>query len=319
VPSSRPIGAHVRVGKGLATGGLAHLARIGGAAAQVFVGNPRGWALSPGDRVEDAAFRSACERDGIPAYVHAPYLINIGSPTAQTYALSIESIAHNLRRAGAIGARGVVVHTGSYVAEGGYDAAMARVRRGLRPLLEALPPDGPYLLLEPTAGQGRSLCAGVDDLGPYLDALDRHPMVGVCLDTCHVFAAGAPLDEPGGATATLDRLVEVAGADRLRLVHANDSKDGRGSMHDRHERIGQGAIGDAAFAELLAHPVTDGVPFVVETPGDEAADAEDIARLIGLRDGIISRAHRRRPRTRSRRRPNRPAPRSPKPSRPRRS
>jgi deoxyribonuclease-4 len=246
--------------------------------------------------------------------VHAPYLANVGSPTPRTYALSIESIAHNVRRAAAIGARGVVVHTGSYVDDGGYDAAMARVREGLLPLLESLPPEGPMLLLEPTAGQGRSLCAGVDDLGPYLDAVDGHPMVGVCLDTCHVFAAGAPLDEPGGATTTLDRLVEVAGADRLRLVHANDSKDGRGSMHDRHARIGRGAIGHAAFAELLAHPATDGVPFIVETPGDEAADAEAIARLVGLRDADVSGAGR--PKTRSRRRPSRPAPRSPRPARP---
>jgi deoxyribonuclease-4 len=285
VPAARnPVGAHVRVVKGL-TGALTHLARIGGAAAQVFVGNPRGWALSPGDPAEDAAFRAACERDDIPAFVHAPYLVNVGSPTPETYELSVGSIAHNLQRAAVIGARGVVVHTGSCVDDGGYEAAMAQVRKGLLPLLEELDPAGPRLLLEPTAGQGRSLCAGVNDLGPYLDALDRHPMAGICLDTCHVFAAGAPLDEPGGATAMLDRLVEVAGTDRLGLVHANDSKDGRGSRHDRHERIGLGAIGDRAFAELFTHPATAGVPFVVETPGEEAAIAEDIARLVRLRDG----------------------------------
>ncbi|MGH3453329.1 MAG: deoxyribonuclease IV [Nocardioidaceae bacterium] len=280
-----PIGAHVRVVKGLAAGALAHLSRIGGAAAQVFVGNPRGWALSPGDPDQDAAFRAACERDGIPAFVHAPYLVNVGSPTLQTYELSVESIGHNLRRAATIGARGVVVHTGSCVDEGGFDVAMRQVRKGLLPLLEELDPDGPRLLLEPTAGQGRSLCASVDDLGRYLDMLDRHPMAGICLDTCHVFAAGAPLDEPGGATGMLDQLVEVAGAERLGLVHANDSKDGRGTHHDRHERIGLGRIGDTAFAEMFAHPATEGVPFVAETPGDETAIAEDIARLVRLRDG----------------------------------
>lgn len=282
-PARNPIGAHVRVVKGL-TGALAHLSRIGGAAAQVFVGNPRGWALSPGDPAEDKAFRAVCERDDIPAFVHAPYLVNVGSPTPQTYELSVASIAHNLRRAATIGAHGVVVHTGSCVDDGAFDVAMRQVRKGLLPLLDALEPDGPRLLLEPTAGQGRSLCAGVDDIGPYLDAVDRHPMVGICLDTCHVFAAGAPLDEPGGATATLDRLTEVADAERLGLVHANDSKDDRGSMHDRHERIGLGRIGDAAFAEMFAHPATAGVPFVAETPGDEAAIAEDIARLARLRE-----------------------------------
>jgi len=125
----------------------------------------------------------------------------------------------------------------------------------------------------------------VEDLAPYLDALDRHPRVGVCLDTCHVFAAGAPLDEPGGTTRTLDRLVEVAGPGRLRLVHANDSKDPRGSLRDRHERVGEGHIGEAAFAELFAHPATNGVPFVAETPGSGDVGSPCLPLLKKLRDG----------------------------------
>ena len=113
---------------------------------------------------------------------------------------------------------------------------MRQVREGLLPVLEAVADDAaPWLLLEPTAGQGRSLCAGVEDLAPYLDALDHHPKAGICLDTCHVFAAGAPLDEPGGAAATLDRIVEIGGPGRLRLVHANDSMDVRGAFKDRHQ------------------------------------------------------------------------------------
>ncbi len=199
-------------------------------------------------------------------------------------------MAHNLARAAALGAEGVVVHTGSCVDGDAVDAvgaAMAQVRDGLLPVLDALGPPGdgaPMLLLEPTAGQGRSLCAGVDDLGPYLDALDRHPAVGVCLDTCHVFAAGAPLDEPGGTTATVDRLVEVAGEGRLRLVHANDSMDVRGSFRDRHQRIGEGHIGIGAFEELLAHPATEGVPLVLETPGSRDVGDPQIALLQRLRD-----------------------------------
>ena len=118
---------------------------------------------------------------------------------------------------------------------------MRQVREGLLPLLDAVADDdAPWLLLEPTAGQGRSLCAGVDDLAPYLAALDHHPKAGICLDTCHVFAAGAPLDEPGGAAATVDRIVEIGGPGRLRLVHANDSMDVRGAFKDRHQKIGDG-------------------------------------------------------------------------------
>lgn len=264
-PSSRnPLGSHVKVGGGLVKGALGNAAAISAETIQVFAGNPRGWALSQGDPAVDRAFRDACAEQGLRTFVHAPYLVNLGSPTQATYERSVASVAHNLARAADIGAEGVVVHTGSCV-DGTVDAAFAQVREGLLPLLEAL--DGSVrLLLEPTAGQGQSLCAGVDDLGRYLETLDHHPAVGVCLDTCHVFAAGAPLDEEGGTTATLDRLEEIAPG-RLHLVHANDSMDVRGSFRDRHEQIGRGHIGTASFAELLAHPTTAGVPLILETPG----------------------------------------------------
>lgn len=284
-----PIGTHVLVGKGLATGALASAEELGCEAVQVFVGNPRGWAHSPGRPAEDRAFRAEAERRGLRVLIHSPYLVNLGSPTAATYERSVGVIAHNLRRAAEIGAEGVVVHTGSFVEVSGteerYGAAMRRVREGLLPLLDAIAgDDAPWLLLEPTAGQGRSLCAGVEDLAPYLDALDFHPKAGVCLDTCHVFAAGAPLDEPGGATATVDRIVEIGGPGRLRLVHANDSMDVRGALKDRHQQIGLGHIGEDAFRELFAHPALDGVPFILETPGSRAADNPDFATLRRLRD-----------------------------------
>ena len=287
--TTRPVGSHVFVGKGLVAGALRTAEEIGAEALQVFVGNPRGWALSAGDPAVDDVFRETCVARDLRVFVHTPYLVNLGSPTAATYERSVATVAHNLERAARIGAEGVVVHTGSCVDAETLGQAMRQVREGLLPVFDRLErhvgSDLPWLLLEPTAGQGRSLCAGVDDLGPYLDALDRHPRVGVCLDTCHVFAAGAPLDEPGGTTRTLDRLVEVAGPGRLRLVHANDSKDPRGSLRDRHERVGEGKIGEAAFAELFAHPATDGVPFVAETPGSGQVGSPCLPLLKKLRDG----------------------------------
>jgi deoxyribonuclease-4 len=284
--TTRPIGSHVFVGKGLVAGALRTAEEIGAEAVQVFVGNPRGWALSAGDPAVDAEFGRRCADRGVRTFVHTPYLVNLGSPTPATFERSVASIAHNLGRATRLGAEGVVVHTGSCVEDGGVDAALRQVREGLLPVLDALPAEGPWLLLEPTAGQGRSLCGVVEELGPYLDVLDHHPRVGICLDTCHVFAAGAPLDEPGGATRTLDQLVAVAGAGRLRLVHANDSKDPRGSLRDRHERIGEGHIGEEAFVELLAHPATEGVPFVAETPGsgDGGVPGTCVPLLKKLRD-----------------------------------
>ena len=289
VPALRnPVGTHLKVGKGLVAGVLPKAEELGCEAVQVFAGNPRGWAHSAGRPAEDAAFRAAVRERGLRVFVHSPYLVNPGSPTPATYRNSVASIAHNLRRAAEIGAEGVVVHTGSYVdptgSEEHHEAALRRVRDGLLPLLDAVADEhAPWLLLEPTAGQGRSLCAGVDDLERYLAALDHHPKAGICLDTCHVFAAGAPLDEPGGATATLDRLVAIGGPGRLRLVHANDSMDVRGAFRDRHQKLGEGHIGTGAFAELLAHPATEGVPFILETPGSRDPDDAGIPLLKSLR------------------------------------
>ncbi|KAB8168645.1 deoxyribonuclease IV [Streptomyces sp. 3MP-14] len=284
----RPIGGHVPVAGGLAAVGLRYARSIGAEAVQVFVANPRGWATPPGNPAQDEAFAAACAAEGLPSYVHAPYLINLGSHSAETAERSVLSLRHSLLRARAIGALGVVVHTGSATGGRPREVALEQAGRLLRPLLaelDRLETAGgavPRLLLEPTAGQGSSLCSVIADLGPYLAALEHHPRVGVCLDTCHVFAAGHDLAAPGGATAVLDELERVAGPGRLGLVHANDSKAGVGSHLDRHQNVGAGAIGEAAFAELLRHPATAGVPLVIETPGGAEGHAADVARLKAL-------------------------------------
>jgi deoxyribonuclease-4 len=279
-----PIGAHVPVAGGLATGGLRYAAEIGAEALQVFVGNPRGWAMTAGRPAEDEKLRTHAEHHGMPVFVHSPYLVNLGSPNPQTVAASVASITHSLTRGAAIGARGVVVHTGSAVSQS-YDQAMRQVRENLLPLLDRIPDDGPDVLLEPMAGQGAMLCATVRQVGPYLEALDRHPRAAVCLDTCHTFAAGHDLAAPGGMAATLDALADVAGPGRLKLIHANDSKDVCGSARDRHENIGAGHIGAEAFAEIFRHPVSRGVPLVIETPGRSAephrADIDTLKKLRG--------------------------------------
>ena len=261
-----PIGAHVPVAGGRATGGLKYAAEIGAEAVQVFVSNPRGWALAAGKPAEDERLRAYGVDHDFPVFVHTPYLVNFGSPSADTLAKSVASVRHALVRGAAIGAAGVVVHTGSAVSQPP-GAAMRQVREHLLPLLEEIPDDGPDVLLEPMAGQGAMLCATVEQLGPYLDVLDRHPRAGVCLDTCHVFAAGHDLAAPGGVRATMDALAGGIGPGRLKLIHANDSKDPCGSARDRHENIGAGYIGERAFADLFSHPAAAGVPFIIETPG----------------------------------------------------
>lgn len=289
-----PIGGHVPVAGGLAAVGISYAADLQAEAVQVFVANPRGWAAPSGSPAEDEKFRAACAERGLPAFVHAPYLINFGSHTEATVDSSVASLRHSLRRARDIGALGVVVHTGA--ATGGREraVALAQVRERLLPLLEELTRDDgppspsgrghPQLLLEPTAGQGASLCARIADLGPYFEALDRHPKLGVCLDTCHVFAAGHDLAAPGGVRETLDELESVVGPGRLRLIHANDSKDVAGARKDRHVNIGSGHIGAEPFGELMRHPATEGVPLVIETPGGKEGHRTDVARLKELRD-----------------------------------
>jgi deoxyribonuclease-4 len=279
-----PVGAHVPVAGGLATGGLRYAAQVGAEAIQVFVSNPRGWAMAVGKPAEDERLRAHSEDTGMPVFVHSPYLINLGSPNPDTVTNSIAMIRHSLTRGAAIGARGVVVHTGSAVSQP-RDDAMRQVREHLLPLLDEIPADGPDLLLEPMAGQGAMLCATVQDLGPYLDNLDRHPRAGVCLDTCHTFAAGHDLAAPGGVAKTLEALAATAGEGRLKLIHANDSKDACGSAKDRHESIGAGQIGAEPFAELFRHPVSRGVPLVIETPGRSAdPHRADVETLKALRD-----------------------------------
>lgn len=287
-----PVGGHVPVAGGLARTGLAHARAMGAEALQVFVANPRGWAAPTGDPGQDEEFRAACAEASLPAYVHAPYLVNLGSHTAETAQRSVVSLRHSLRRGREIGALGVVVHTGS--ATGGRDrtTALAQVRELLLPLLDELTEaDAPWLLLEPTAGQGASLCSLARELGPYFAALDHHPRLGVCLDTCHAFAAGHDLAALGGTARMLDELTSVAGPGRLRLIHANDSQDVCGARRDRHANIGAGHIGEAGFAALFTHPETAGVPLIIETPGRDEGHATDVALLKRLRREAGAPAH----------------------------
>ncbi|MEU3221396.1 deoxyribonuclease IV [Streptomyces sp. NPDC006971] len=280
-----PVGGHVPVAGGLAKVGLPYAREMGAEAVQVFVANPRGWATPVGNPAEDERFRAECAAASVLAYVHAPYLINFGSHTEATVERSVDSLRHSLRRAREIGALGVVVHTGSATGGRPRERALAQVRAHLRPLLDELThDDDPYLLLESTAGQGSSLCSRTWDFGPYFEALDSHPRLGVCLDTCHIHAAGHDLSGPEGMRQALDLLVETVGAGRLKLIHANDSKEAAGAHKDRHANIGAGHIGEGPFRELFSHPATAGVPLIIETPGGKDGHAADVARLKGLRD-----------------------------------
>ena len=231
----------------------------------------------------DEAFKIKTAEHDIKPYVHASFLINLGSPTQSTYENSLSATAYSLKRGREIGAHGVVVHTGSAVEESHVTQAWKQIHEGVMPILNNLKDDDPWLLLEPTAGQGQSLVKKLDDLAKYFEALEWHPKVGVCLDTCHVFAAGHDISVKGGMTTTIDLLVEVAGIERFQLVHANDSMDVCGALKDRHQNIGDGHIGVDPFKELLSHPAVANAPLILETPGMEPEHGKEVALLKKLR------------------------------------
>ena len=278
------IGAHVPTSGGMAKRSIEYAVTTKAEAIQVFASNPRGWAMPDANPEADEKFRARATELDIETYVHAPFLINLGSPTASTYENSLASTAYSLRRGKEIGALGVVIHTGSAVDEDHLPNAWKQISKGMLPILEKLKDNDPWLLLEPTAGQGQSLVRKIEDLTKYFEALKWHPKVGVCLDTCHVFAAGHDIKSKGGMKKTLDLLVEVAGKERIQLIHANDSMDVLGSLKDRHENLGEGEIGIKPFEELIAHPAVKNAPLILETPGEEPEHGKEIGILKKIRD-----------------------------------
>lgn len=277
------IGAHTPTSGGMAKRSLGYAETIKAEVIQVFASNPRGWAMPEPNKDADKTFRDKAADMDITTYVHAPFLINLGSPTVSTYENSLASTDYSLKRGREIGALGVVIHTGSAVDESHVPNAWRQIKEGVMPILDKLPEDSPNLLLEPTAGQGQSLVKKLDDLINYLEALEFHPKVGICLDTCHVFAAGHDISKKGGMKETLDLLVKIAGAERLQLIHANDSMDICGALKDRHQNLGDGYIGIDPFKELFAHPVVANAPLILETPGEEPEHGKEVALLKKLR------------------------------------
>jgi len=234
-------------------------------AIQVFASNPRGWAMPDPNPEADEAFRVKAAELDIETYVHAPFLINLGSPTEATYKNSVASTAYSLKRGREIGALGVVIHTGSAVDEAHVPKAWKQIKTGVMPVLEKLKDNDPWLLLEPTAGQGQSLVKKLDDLINYFEALEWHP-------------------NKGGVKATIDLLVEIADKKRIQLIHANDSMDVLGSLKDRHANLGEGEIGAKPFEELLQHPAIVNAPLILETPGEEPEHGREVELLKKMRD-----------------------------------
>lgn len=270
-PVSR-VGSHVAVAGGLVRTGLREADEAGAELMQFFAGNPRAWAPAAVNPQADAAFREACRERGLPVVIHAPHLINLCSPAELVLRRSVDALHTAMDRAAALGAWAVVVHAGALVTAGRRSEVLAGLHDLVVPIIDRTP--GVRLLIEPTSGAGQAAAATVDTTIEYLLAVDD-TRVGLCLDTCHLHAAGEDITDP----ATFTRITQALGPDRIGLVHVNDSRDPAGSHRDRHESVGLGTIGETGFKALLAVDALRGVPLLVETPTHE----RDVALLKALR------------------------------------
>lgn len=280
------IGAHISP-RGSLPRAVAKAVEVGCETVQVFVSSPRGWAEPAADPATDERFRTLAAAAGLhPVFIHAPYLVNFASTDPLTAQRSASVTLYCLRRGARMGSGGVVVHAGSDLGAG-RAAGLARTRATVLPLLEATP-EGPDLLLEFTAGTRNALASRFEEMAELLACLEDHPRVKVCFDTCHAHAAGYDLSTTAGATAAVSELLATVGAERVVLVHANDSALPAGSRRDRHAGIGAGTIGEDGFAAVLAHPGLRAAAMVTETAGE----FDDQSRQLRLLKRLRARAGR---------------------------
>jgi deoxyribonuclease IV len=274
------LGAHVPTRGGLASA-IEYAVAAGCEAIQLFVSNPRSWApptLSPNAAGEFSARRVAAGLG--PVFAHTSYMVNIASPNPDFLKRSVDLARRELDAVAAIGADGLVVHAGA----GGPGERRAAVDRAAASIL-AIAGDSsapPHVVVELTAGGSGSVASSFSEAAELLGALGHHPRVALCIDTCHLFAAGYPLETASGAARSLVELREHRLTRRLKLVHANDAKGHRGSHRDRHEHIGEGFIGEEGFRAILADPAVRRSAVLIETPGRLEDDRRNLERLRRL-------------------------------------
>lgn len=279
------LGAHQSIAGGLHRA-FDRILAVGGESLQIFTANQRQWRVKPPAAEDIRLFREKWQACGqMPVASHGSYLINLAAADPIAAAKSIAAFADELGRCLQLGLGFVVLHPGSHLGAG-VEAGLEAVARNLDQALEqaGVPATGLKVLLETTAGMGTALGSRFAELG-WLLGRSRFPHnLGVCIDTCHIFAAGYDLRDQAAYAATMDELEREVGLARVHFVHLNDSKKGLASRVDRHEHIGRGEIGDEGFRLLPNDPRFARHPMTLETPkGDDLAeDRENLERLRGL-------------------------------------
>jgi deoxyribonuclease-4 len=284
------IGAHMSVAGGVSNAverAIVH----GCESLQIFSKNANRWLSPPLDPADVRRFRRRIGETGIaPVVSHGSYLINLATAAPALQAQSLAAFIDELDRANALGLLGVVMHPGTCTS-GTEDDALKRIAASIRAAFKARPRHKTMVLLEHTAGQGRTVGHRFEHLAAIIEHLDGHARVGVCLDTCHLVASGYDIVSEAGYRATFDGFERLVGFDRLKVFHGNDSKRPCGSRVDRHEHIGEGCLGLEPFRRLLHDPRFTSLPLLIETeksPGPTSpraivADPLDMRNLATLR------------------------------------
>lgn len=264
-------------------------------AIQFFVSAPQTWRATNHSEDDLARFRDAHAASGIgEVWIHNIYLANLATDTSEgTEQLekSVGSVLNAMRIAEAIGARGVVLHTGSHRGRG-MEAVQEQVAKTIARILDESPGEA-VLALETMAGQGGAIGTRFEDLGVLIREVNS-PRLKTCLDTAHTFAAGYSIHTPAGLDEAMKEFDRHIGLDLLAVVHANDSKIPLGGLRDRHENIGDGEITKSGFEAIMAHPAFQGRAFLLEVPGiateafpkGDGPDVENVDRLRGIRDAL---------------------------------
>jgi deoxyribonuclease-4 len=275
------LGAHVSTSGGIHTA-IDRIEEIGGDCVQLFTQSPRAWRPTNHDPANFERFKQRRAEAGTGAVVcHAVYLINLASPNDELYEKSVAALENTVDVACAIEADGVVFHVGSHQGAGfevGLERAVPALRRALERCSETT-----WLLIENTAGAGDTIGRSIEELAALHEALDAHERLGICLDSCHLYASGYDVTARNELDRVLAEVHTQIGLDRLRVLHVNDSKAPLGSNRDRHDNIGDGLLGEE-LGVFLAHPKLQRLPAFLEVPGTDGhgPDAEQVRKLKEL-------------------------------------
>ncbi len=281
--NTRPIGVHTSIAGGISLS-LERANELECTAMQIFSHNPRGWHVKPLTKTEIARFRKLREQLAILPVIHTSYLINLSAKTNELLEKSIQLMKIEMDRAEALGIEYVVLHTGS---ASGVDPNMARAKAV--DCLRILSGIGSWktskILLENTAGERGDITSSMKDLGTVMNELGNDLIGGICIDTCHAFAAGYNIASKTGIDKLVKEIDNYIGRDRIKLIHLNDSKGEAGSGRDRHENIGEGMIGSEGLSLFINHKAFRKLPLILETPKKHEYD--DLRNLQRTRELLL--------------------------------